>query len=343
MFWELRVATSAGLFATVSLDCLILTPLAIIATSIMPIKLDGILLPVTTPFLQNEDVDTEGLDLNVARWNDTGIIGYVVLGSTGERANLDESEYLQVIETARRAVPEELTFIAGAGQQSTRGTINEIERAAQAGAQAVLVITPNFYKPAITQDALVSHYEAVADASRVPVILYSMPDLTGIKIDADTAARLSKHGNIIGIKDSSADIAQLAETVRQTPDDFAVMIGNGTVFSEALQAGARGGILAVGCAAPKLCLEIYQAVQAGDTDRAKALQDKLTPLARAVTKTYGIGGLKTAMEMAGLVGGFVRAPLRRPDEAATAEIKRLLNDVLIQTAALAAAGDSSDR
>jgi 4-hydroxy-2-oxoglutarate aldolase len=172
---------------------------------------------------------------------------------------------------------------------------------------------------------LVKHYLAIADASPVPVILYSMPDLTGIKIEPETAARLSEHRNIIGIKDSSADIATFAETVRRVPEDFAVMIGNGTVFCEALQAGARGAILAVGCVAPGLCVEIYRAVRAGDIDRAKALQDKLTPLARAVTKTYGIGGLKTAMEMAGFVGGAVRAPLQRPDEAPVAEIAQLVS------------------
>ena len=291
----------------------------------MPIKLDGILLPVTTPFLANEEVDTAGLTGNLGSWNNTGIIGYVVLGSTGERAHLDEAEYLQVIEAARRAVPDQLTFIAGAGQQSTRGTIKEIERAAAAGAEAVLVITPSFYKSAITQDALVGHYQAIADAARVPVILYSMPDLTGIKIEPETAARLSAHQNIIGMKDSSADIAKFAETVRQVPNDFAVLIGNGTVLCEALQAGARGGILAVGCAVPRLCIEIYPAVQAGDFDRANALQRELTPLARAVTKTYGIGGLKTAMEMAGLVGGAVRAPLQIPNETAVTEIAQLLN------------------
>lgn len=297
----------------------------------MPINLNGILLPVTTPFLANEAVDTESLSTNLTRWNDTGVVGYVVLGSTGERANLDESEYLQVIETARRAVPANLTFIAGAGQQSTRGTIKEVERAATAGAEAVLVITPSFYKSAITQDALVRHYLAVADASPVPVILYSMPDLTGVKIEPETAARLSEHRNIIGMKDSSADIPKFAETIRLGTEDFAVMIGNGTVFCEALQAGARGGILAVGCVVPGLCIEVYRAVRAGEIDRAKLLQEKLTPLARAVTRTYGIGGLKTAMEMTGFVGGPVRAPLQQPSEAAVAEIAQMLkqaNDTL---------------
>ncbi|MDX6385044.1 MAG: 4-hydroxy-2-oxoglutarate aldolase, partial [Blastocatellia bacterium] len=280
---------------------------------------------VTTPFLPAEEIDTEGLSQNLASWNKTGITGYVILGSTGERANLNEAEYVSVIETARRSVPENFTFIAGAGQQSTRGTIQEIERAANAGAEAVLVITPNFYKSAITQDALVHHYSAVADAAALPVILYSMPDLTGIKIEPETAARLSEHENIIGMKDSSADVAGFAETVRQTPEDFAVMIGNGTVLCEALQAGGRGGILAVGCVTPELSIEIYRSLQAGEIDRAKYLQENLTPLARAVTKTYGIGGLKTAIEFAGLVGGAVRAPLQRPGEAAAAEIARLLD------------------
>jgi 4-hydroxy-2-oxoglutarate aldolase len=289
----------------------------------MAINLSGLLLPVTTPFKDGEDIDAEGLTSNLAKWNRMGVTGYVVLGSTGERVNLDESEYLEVIETARRDLPETLTFIVGAGQQSTRSTINEIERAARAGAQAVLVITPHYYRSAVTQDALVNHYAAVADAASIPIILYSMPDLTGIKIEPETAARLSENPNIIGIKDSSNDVAKLRETVRLVRKDFAVMVGNGTVFSEALQAGARGGILAVGCVVPELCLEIYRAVQAGEIDHASVLQENLTPLARAVTKTYGIGGLKAALEMAGYVGGSVRAPLRRPDEEACKEIEDL--------------------
>jgi 4-hydroxy-2-oxoglutarate aldolase len=294
--------------------------------ALMPIKLSGLLLPITTPFTVDGDIDLAALGSNIRGWNQTGITGYVVLGSTGERVNLDEREYLQVIETARAATPGHMNFIVGAGQQSTRGTIEEIKRAQTVGAQAVLVITPHYYRSAITQDALVTHYTAVADAAPIPVILYSMPDLTGIKIEPETAARLSEHDNIIGMKDSSNDIAKFAEAVRLTRPDFAMMIGNGTVFSEALQAGAHAGILAVGCCAPQICLDIYQAVKAGDLERATSLQEKLTPLARAVTKTYGIGGLKAALEIAGYAGGGVRAPLPAPNEEATAEIRSLLKD-----------------
>ncbi|HBB98328.1 MAG TPA: dihydrodipicolinate synthase family protein [Blastocatellia bacterium] len=292
----------------------------------MPINLSGVLLPITTPFTADQEFDDGGLATNLTKWNQTGVSGYVALGSTGERVHLDEREYLQVIEAARRAVPHTLSFIVGAGQQSTRGTIDEIDRAAKAGAEAVLVITPNFYRPAITQEALIAHYTAVADAAKIPVILYSMPDLTGITIEPDTAAHLSAHENIIGIKDSSNDVAKLRETIQLCRSDFAVMIGNGTVFADALRAGACGGILAVGCVVPELCLEIYRAVKNKESDRATELQNRLTPLARAVTKTYGIGGLKAAMEMAGYNGGAVRAPLRRSSAAAGAEIAQLLRE-----------------
>src|SRR5262245_29591926 len=155
--------------------------------------LSGLLLPITTPFQSDETIDAQGLTSNLEKWNRVGVTGYVVLGSTGERANLNEREFLHVIEVTREAVPQTMSFIVGAGQQSTRGTIDEIKAAANAGAEAVLVITPHYYRSAITQDALVTHYTAVADAAPIPVILYSMPDLTGIRIEPETAARLSEH------------------------------------------------------------------------------------------------------------------------------------------------------
>jgi dihydrodipicolinate synthase/N-acetylneuraminate lyase len=304
-------------------------------------SLSGLLLPITTPFQSDEAIDTQGLTANIEKWNDVGVAGYVVLGSTGERVNLDEREYLQLIETARAATPETMAFIVGAGQQSTRGTIVEIGRAAASGAGAVLVITPNFYRSAITQSALIDYYSAVADAAQIPVLLYSMPDLTGIVIEPETAARLCQHANIVGMKDSSNDIERFRRTVELVDKDFAMMIGNGTVFADALRAGARGGILAVGCCAPAICLDIFRALQANDDVHATELQDRLTPLARAVTKTYGIGGLKTAMEMAGYVGGQVRAPLRRPNGAAVEEIESLLNQCAVSSPGAAASGSSA--
>jgi len=280
-------------------------------------SLRGILLPTTTPFDADGRILSDALQGNLRAWSETGVVGVVVLGSTGERVHLDEREYLQTIETSREAVGNDLAFIVGAGQQSTIGTIAEIKKAATAGADAVLVITPNYYRSAITQQTLVGFYTSVADASPVPVLLYSMPALTGIKIEPQTIAHLSEHPNIVGVKDSSNDVAGFAETVRLCPDDFAVMTGNGTVLLDALHAGATGGILAVGCVVPEICVQIFR-------ERDSALQAKLTPLAAAVTTKYGIGGLKAALDMAGYKGGTVRAPLQPPTEDARNEIAALL-------------------
>ncbi|HWN09307.1 MAG TPA: dihydrodipicolinate synthase family protein [Pyrinomonadaceae bacterium] len=286
----------------------------------------GLFLPITTPFRSDGKLDLEGSSANIRKWNQLGVAGYVVLGSTGERVHLDEREYVDVIEAARLEVPAGFAFIAGAGQQSTSGTIAEIKRAASAGADAVLVLTPHFYRAAITPAVLIKHYNEIADASAVPLILYSMPALTGIKIEPETAARLSAHENIIGLKDSSADISGLQEVISMANKDFAVFTGNGTVFFEGLRAGARGGILAVGCVAPALCGAISAAANLGEMDRAALLQAALTPLATAVTTKFGIGGLKAALEMRGYAGGLPRAPLRAPDEAARREIKSCLED-----------------
>lgn len=289
-------------------------------------NLRGILLPFPTPFSGVGDVDAPALGSNIEKWNETSIVGYVALGSTGERVHLDEREYIRVIEAARACVPEQLAFIVGAGQQSVRGSVDEVRRAALAGADAVLVITPHFYRGAMTQSALVDYYRMVADDSPVPVLLYSMPELTGIALAAETVARLSEHGNIVGIKDSSGDVINFAEMLRVVPDDFAVLTGNGALLYAALSAGGRGAILAVGCVAPRLAVAIYDAVEAGDHKRARELQRRLTPLARAVTVRYGIGGLKAALDMIGYKGGAVRAPLAAASEEARREIARLIRE-----------------
>ena len=290
-------------------------------------KLKGILLPTTTPFDQRGEIDFPSLRSNLDSWSQTAISGFVLLGSTGERVHLNEREYLQTIETARAATSKDLAFIVGAGQQSTLGTINEIRNAARAGADAVLVITPHFYRTVITQETLVNYYTTVADQAPVPVLLYSMPPLTGIKIEPETVGRLSQHANIIGVKDSSNDIAGFSETVKLCSADFAVMTGNGTVLLDTLRAGATGAILAVGCVVPEVCIEIFRAFHAGEEEHAMTLQSKLTPLATAVTTKFGIGGLKAALDLAGYRGGNVRAPLQPAGEPARAEIAALLDRI----------------
>ena len=271
-------------------------------------------------------MDTDALRSNIESWNETGIVGYVALGSTGERVHLNERERLAVIETARASVPRHLAFVVGVGHQSTRETVEEVRRAAAAGADAVLAITPHFYRAAMTPGALARHYTAVADASTVPLILYSIPQCTGITLAPEAVARLSEHENIVGIKESSGDMLVLGEILRLVPEDFAVLTGHAAVLYTALCAGSQGAILAAACAAPHLAVAIHRAVAAGDHARARDMQRKLAPLAHAVTVRYGIGGLKAALDMCGYAGGVVRAPLEAPGAEARREIGRLLEE-----------------
>jgi 4-hydroxy-2-oxoglutarate aldolase len=298
------------------------------AATLLSARLRGVLLPFPTPFDAAEEFDAAALRTNLARWHETGVVGYVALGSTGERVHLDEREYLDVLASARACVPTSYLLIAGAGQQSVRHSIVEVERAARAGADAVLVITPHFYRAPRAQGALVEYYTAVADAAPVPVILYSMPELTGVTIAPETIAQLAEHENICGVKDSYGDILNFAETIRLAPAGFAVLTGNGPLLYAALAAGATGAILAAACVTPELAVAISRAVAAGEHTRALALQRAFTPLARAVTARYGIGGLKHALDLAAYAGGRVRAPLKEPTEEARREIAQLLADAL---------------
>ncbi|HYE14324.1 MAG TPA: dihydrodipicolinate synthase family protein, partial [Pyrinomonadaceae bacterium] len=257
-------------------------------------KLAGVLVPFPTPFDAGGGVDGRAVRSNIERWNETGVRGYVVLGSTGERAHLTERERAEVIESARAAVPDSMAFIVGVGGHGTRPTIEEARRAAAAGADALLVITPHFYKSAMTQGALAEHFEAVADFSPAPVILYSIPQNTGVALAPDTVARLAGHENVAGIKDSSGDVVNLSETLRLTAgrDDFVVTTGHAGVFYPSLCAGVTGAILAAACVAPRLCVALYEAHRAGEHARALDLQWRLAPVAAAVTTRFGIGGLK---------------------------------------------------
>lgn len=289
-------------------------------------SLRGVLLPFVTSFGADEELDARSIAANLDRWNRTGVRGYVALGSTGERVHLSERECLEVLETARSHVPRELALIAGAGQQSVRLTIEEVRGFAGAGADGVLVITPNYYRSEMTQAALFDYFRAVADASPVPVLLYSIPQLTGIRIESETIARLASHENIIGVKDSSGDVPILRETLSLVPEDFAVMTGHGAALFDALVSGAHGAILAVGCFASRACVEVYRAHAAKDLERARAIQSRVAFLVRSVMGGYGIGGIKAAMDMLGLTGGPVREPLKRPDEAERREIAKFLRE-----------------
>ncbi|MCB0832389.1 MAG: dihydrodipicolinate synthase family protein [Bacteroidetes bacterium] len=291
--------------------------------------LKGILPPVPTPFVEGM-VSTKRLTDNIKKLNATNLSGYLILGSNGEAVMLSEEERKIVLDTARAAIPKEKIMMAGAGQESTRETIRTVQTAAECGADCVLVITPSFFKSAITQEAMVRHYLDVAESAKVPVLLYSVPQYTGMSLQAATVARLAEHPNIAGMKDSSGNMSLFADIVSHVPPDFAMFVGNANTLLAALALGAVGGILAVANILPEACVRLQTLWQKGNVDEARKLQLRLNPLSSAVTSIYGVAGLKAAMDMCGFHGGETRLPLLPVGEKATEEIKNQLDALAME-------------
>ncbi len=285
--------------------------------------LHGIIPPVVTPFEADGRLDLAAYEANVESYAKCDFSGLLVLGSNGEATCLSEDEKVAVIRTvvARSAGR---PIYAGTGTESTPTTIELTKRAADAGAAAALVLNPFFFKGHLNPDALRRHYEAVADASPIPVLLYSMPAATGLPIPPAVVHQLARHPNIQGMKDSSGDIANLQRILAGVPKDFPLAAGSAPILYPALSLGASGGVLAVAGCAPEATIAVYRAFMEGDHDRARRLQLALTPLAIAVTGTYGVAGLKAAVTLSGRRGGVPRPPLAPASEGEVIEIKRLM-------------------
>jgi 4-hydroxy-2-oxoglutarate aldolase len=239
----------------------------------------------------------------------TRLAGLVVLGSNGEAPLLDDAESDAAIETVRANTPRNRTLIGGVGRESTAATIAAAKRAARIGVDVVLVRTPSFYKNVMTSDAFVRYYTAVADASPVPVLLYNVSMFTGVNLLSDAVERLAAHPNIAGMKESNADLVQLADTIARTPDEFIVLAGSAPTLYHALCAGADGAVLAISGVLPDMCVDLFELVRQQRHAEALALQRRITPLGRLLGPMHGIAGLKYALDQIGYIGGPTRAPL----------------------------------
>ena len=289
-------------------------------------KLNGVMPPITTPFEEGR-VALDRLRENLLKWNKTGLSGYLVLGSNGESVYLSEKEKLSVLEVSREAIPAPMTMLVGTGLESTQDTIRFTNQAAHIGGDYALVVTPCYYKGTMKPQILYEHFIAVAEAAEIGILIYNVPKFTGINMEPELVARLSEHPNIVGVKDSSGNIGQLSEIVRLSEEGFAVFVGSAPVLFPALCVGAVGGILAAANVAPQEFSQIQYFYEKGQFDNAREMQRFLTPLSKAVTVTYGIGGLKVAMDYAGYFGGDPRPPLQRPGKQGEAELKHLVSQL----------------
>jgi len=287
-------------------------------------NLAGVFAPIPTPFDDQDAVDTKRLRAALTRWIARPLTGFVVLGSNGEAALMDDFEADRVIVAAREAIPSDRPFIVGTGRESTQAAVRAAKRAAEHGADAVLVRTPAFFKTQMTTDAFVRHYTVVADASPVPVLLYNFTAVTGVNLLPAAVTRLAPHPNIIGMKESNADIAQIADLVSGTPADFQVLAGTTSTFYAALCVGAVGGILAPACVIPDACVRLFELARAGGHAEAVQLQRELVPLARLLGQAYGVPGLKAALNLIGYDVGVPRPPLQPAPEAASGALREAI-------------------
>ncbi|XP_059803129.1 4-hydroxy-2-oxoglutarate aldolase, mitochondrial isoform X1 [Hypanus sabinus] len=288
------------------------------------LDLAGIYPPITTPFNQRGEVDYQQLENNVHKWSKIPFRGLVVQGSNGEFVYLSSEERIEIVRRVRQALPREMLLMTGSGCESTEATVTMTQRMADAGASAVMVITPYYYRGRMDSSAFIHHYTQVADSSPVPVVLYSVPGNTALELPVDAIVTLSHHPNIIGLKDSGNDVTRIALIVHRTrKQGFQVLAGSAGYLLPSYSVGAVGGVCALAnvlgeplCKLEKLCL-------AGQWVDARELQYRLVEPNAAITRKFGIAGLKEAMEWFGYHGGPCRAPLLPLTEA---ERKELCDD-----------------
>jgi 4-hydroxy-2-oxoglutarate aldolase len=286
----------------------------------------GIFTPIVTSFDSSEQIDYVAVKHNLDRWGETALDGIVVLGSNGEFVYLNNKEKLELVSFVVNNFTKDKKIIVGTSCESTKETITLSNLVADIGADAILLLPPSYYKSGMTDEVLYKYFTDVAENTKLPVMLYNMPGNTGINLSAALIAKLAKHPNIVGIKDTSGNIVQIAEIVRDTDDDFAVFAGNASYLLPALAVGARGATLALANIMPEECCKLVSFFEEGKMGEAKALQLKMIAINNAVTGRFGIPGLKYALDLLGYIGGVSRRPLITLADTN----KKIIKDLLMQ-------------
>ena len=283
----------------------------------------GIIPPLVTPMTPDEEVDYPRLRQLIDHQIGCGVHGIFVLGTTGECYALDAEEKQKVVAATVEHVNKRRPVFAGTGAETTREAIRHTQMAEREGADGVSVITPYFILP--NQAEIADHYRRIAERTSLPVVLYSNPATCGgLRIEPETVARLAEVKNIVAIKDSSGDLQNTIETVRLVPDDFAVLLGRDTLIAPGLMFGAKGAVPASGNIAPRLVVEIYEAFRAGDLERCKAAQRRLSPVRLALTMGTAPGVVKQAMALIGWDVGPSRSPIAPLGPDKRAKLKEIL-------------------
>jgi 4-hydroxy-2-oxoglutarate aldolase len=287
-------------------------------------KLKGAFAPIPTPFDADEAIAYGKLKENLDKWAASKLDGLVVCGSNGEFPLLDESEKVELFRYCRENFPAGRAIIAGTGCESLQATLRLTKKAADVGCEASLVLTPWYYKGGMNNDVLKAFFNELADKSPIPVILYNMPRNTGVEMNSALISDLSKHQNIIGIKESSGNIVQIAETIKHSSKEFAVFAGSASFLYATMILGGAGATMALANVLPNQCAELISLSEKGEHQKAQELQLSLLDINAAVTSKFGIAGMKAACELMGYYGGPLRKPLRPSSPEIVNQIKEML-------------------
>lgn len=283
----------------------------------------GIYPALTTPF-ENGNLSTSKFTNNIEKYNGYDFSGYVVLGSTGETVLLDDRERISLVKTMCDIVPKGKKVIAGTGRESLRATIDFTNSIGKLGVDAALIITPSFYGGQMTAQVLTDYYKRVADNVNVPVLLYNVPKYTGVQLPLETILETMEHPNIAGVKDSSGNLGYFEEIVSNCPEDYSILQGSGSLIYLSLVIGGSGGILALSDMAPGETTGLYKSFINGDLDSAKAIQLKVAPVNNKIVGSFGVAGIKCALDKLGFIGGDPRPPLKPVGD----ELRKTIHSIL---------------
>jgi len=287
-------------------------------------KIEGVIPPMMTPFTEDQSVDYDKHVRNMEKWNQDKLAGYLVLGSNSEASYLSDEEKIKLIELTVKHAKKDRLILAGTGLESAVETIRLTNKAAELGVHGALLLTPFYYGGKMNDEALIKYFTYVADRTEIPVLIYNVPKFTHINVSVNVVRELSRHPNIVGMKDSTGDVPQLVSFLPVIPEGFNLMVGTVSSWFPALTFGIKAGIFALANLAPNECAEIQEAYKAGDLDSARKTYLRVFPVNTAVTATYGVPGLKYASDLMGYQGGSVRSPLLPPKDAEKAAIKEIL-------------------
>ncbi|NOX63474.1 MAG: dihydrodipicolinate synthase family protein [Chloroflexi bacterium] len=270
-------------------------------------KLEGVIPACVTPFVDGR-ASPEAMKANIGRWLELGVHGLLVFGSTGEFPYVEDEEREPILRVAREAIPSDRLFLVGCGAESEPRARRYVQQAADVGADAALVVTPVYYTRG-KSEAQREFYQALAESSPIPILLYNVPAFTAYELPVEIIVELSRHPNIVGVKDSSNNPRRVATELRLCAEDFAVFCGSPTLAFQCLALGAVGGVFAFGNIIPEILVRLYDAVRAGDMERAAGLQAAVTHLSVEIG-AWGIPAIKAILAHRGFQPGRPRPPLR---------------------------------